>query len=79
MEIIGFKMKEQRGFEIYKNMGGNITIKQFDPQENKEIILILTKYEAINLQGMINKMIDIAEDTIEQIFEADFQELEDQK
>jgi hypothetical protein len=79
MEIIGFKMKEQRGFEIFKNMAGNITIKQFDPQENKEIILILTKYEAINLQGMINKMIDIAEDTIEQIFEADFQELEDQK
>jgi hypothetical protein len=69
MEIIGFKMRGQRGFEIYKNAIGDITIKQIDPFEDKEIIMVFTKYEAMNLQNMMDKLIDIAEDTIEQILE----------
>lgn len=69
MEIIGFKMREQRGFEIYKNAGGNITIKQFDPLEQKDIIMVFTKYEALHLHNMMDKMIDISEGMIESILE----------
>jgi len=69
MEIIGFKMREQRGFELFKNANGDITIKQIDPYLDQEALIVLTKDEAEHLQNLLSSMIEIAEDLISPILE----------
>ena len=65
--IIGYKMRQQMGFEIFKNQNGDITIEQVDPYQAEKITIALSKAEAKALRDMLDEMIEIAEEPIEQI------------
>jgi adenylate kinase family enzyme len=59
-------MSDQRGFEVFLNGNGTISIKQLDPLTNHENLVVLSKSEADALQGFL---LDLMPDTVELIEE----------
>jgi hypothetical protein len=66
---IGYKMSEQRGFEVFLNGNGTISIKQLDPLTNHENLIVLSKSEADALQSCLLELIPDTVDLIEEITE----------